>query len=472
MHSDQHNPFVTGYMGDAVARTPHLDRMSAEGATLETCYCPSTVCVPSRMSTLAGLLPSETRVYGNAECLPSDMATFPHALALAGYDTVLCGRMHFVGPDQRHGYRRRIFPDITGTQVGYNAPSFGPGWLGTTGGTRFAVDRAGAGHTSVLGYDDAVIERACRFLADYDADAPFFLTVGTYGPHCPYVCPRELFDYYYPRVTMPAVPDPDLEHPITARMYEERKMADTPPEAIRRARAAYYGMVELIDGHLGRLLDALAARGQLDDTLVIYTSDHGDMLGEHGIFAKHIMYEESARVPALARWPAAVPAGRRIAQPISLLDLAPTLIGLTGAPALPAYHGEDILGLLTGDAPENPERPVIAMIRMGVPFAMLRRGRWKLIAYHGHPPQLFDLTADPREEHDLGRDPAHTELREALLAELSETWDGEAMARAIARSGQHTSLVGKFNRIDFADDPAEAWPGDPTLNYLEETADA
>ena len=469
--SDQHNPDVIASHGDPWVRTPNLDRLTAGGAVLTNCYCPSPLCVPSRAAMLSGQSPHRTGVYTNWQALPSDQATLAHVLALAGYETVLAGRMHFVGPDQRHGYMRRLVGDITPSQAGPGSAGYGE-LGGTSGQSRRAAEQSGPGRSPVLQYDEAVVAAACDLLEQRAADdPPLFLTVGLYGPHCPYVCPKDLYDHYYSIL-------PELldwkgfiaeVHPAVRKWYENRGVLDLDADTVRRVRAAYYGLVELMDGYLGQVLAALDEALGLENTLFIYSSDHGDMIGEKGLFWKTNMYEGSARVPAVYSWPGVIPAGHRVTGLTSLLDLAPTLINLCGAPELPVMDGQDIWLQIMGQAEIDPQRVVFALcgdVKGDMPSAMARRGPWKLVEHHGYDvPQLFNLDDDPRELNDLGKVAEHEGIRQALRAALEPVWDGPAILANAQQMIVHNRLRAQFNQLTGTRFPDE-WVGDQKESYL------
>jgi choline-sulfatase len=474
LFSDQHNPMVVGREGDPHVRTPHLDRLMDEGTSFIQTYCPSPLCVPSRMATLSGLLPSRTGVYTNYHSLRSDQATFVHSLALAGYETALCGRMHFVGPDQRHGYNQRLVGDITPVRWGMPGPSYGV-LRGTPGQGRMVLEKSGPGDSLVLHYDQDVTDGACRFLEEYKQDKPLFLTVGWYGPHCPYVCPRDLFAYYYERLPLPTIPDDDaaLRHPALRRHQQARDCLDLPEEWIRRARAAYWGLTEILDRHIGRVLEAIDRALGLDNTLVIYASDHGDTIGEHGLFWKSNYYEGSVRVPLTFRAPALLgeeSRGRRVGQLASLLDLGPTLIDLAGGTALPRSDGVSLWPLLAGRGSQDTQRRVVSQLG-GTPrdlaSAMIRYGQWKLVEYHGFEhPLLFDLGRDPQERCDLGADPRYQGLRAMLRQWLRETWDAEAVQRTMDCDGRSAAIIRQYHAGQPLDSP-DQWRGREQDNYIE-----
>ena len=470
--SDQHNPLVIHSHGDPYVRTPNLDRLTEGGTALANCYCPSPLCVPSRSAMLSGLLPHRTGIYTNFQALRSDQATFVHALGAAGYHTVLAGRMHFVGPDQRHGYAQRLVGDITPSTVGIRHDNYGV-LAGTPGQNRAAVEKSGAGRSAVLQYDAAVLDAACiRLRAHVASTQPLFLTVGFYAPHCPYVCPRELYDHYYqtpPRLA----PEDDFKrtvHPAVDKWYQNRGITDVDPEAVHRSRAAYYGLVEMTDRYVGHIYNTVADTIGLENTLFVYASDHGDMIGDKGLFWKSNMYDGSARVPAIFHWPGVVGAGVRVTGLTSLLDLAPTLIELSGAPQLPLIDGQSLVPQLTCDMPIDPDRAVIAMcgdLKGDMPSAMIRRGPWKLVDHHSYDaPQLFHMQDDPGERVDLGRSLEHADIRRALYRELDQVWDGKAVHEHVQRVAAHVRLRRAFNVATGTQYPDD-WHGDPDDNYYE-----
>ena len=433
----------TGYAGDALVRTPHLDRLAQEGTAFRAAYCGAPLCVPSRMTFLSSRHASNIQVWGNDDVLRSDIPTFAHSLGAAGYETILCGRMHFEGPDQRHGFERRLVGDFTRNYPG------GPGGTAHTGQNVKVIENAGSGDSLVQQYDRAVTEAACEFLRTREPGGrPWCLVVGYYLPHCPFISPPELFDEYYDRVSIP--PEPPLEsmHPAVADWRVRRRVVGIPEELVRRARAAYYGMVTLLDQNIGRVLEALEASPHRADTVRIYVSDHGEMAGEKGMWWKNSFYDGSARVPMIWSWPGRIPQGVVRDEVVSLLDVGPTLAELGGAPVAQDVDGRSLAPLLglrdaaadigsgadTGRAAwPNEAFSEFASLGIGDPPArMIRRGPWKLVVYHGyHEPQLFNLNEDPEENVDRARDPACAGIRAELWARVHEGWNPEEIIRRV-----------------------------------------
>jgi choline-sulfatase len=279
--SDQHSPRVLGSASDPVARTPHLDRLAARGVRFATCYAGSPLCVPSRATFLTGQGCSAIGVWSNFCTMPSDVPTFAHALAAAGYDTVLCGRMHFRGPDQRHGFMQRIMGevmgDVTGPNDGRAVEILGHIPWASQGQGRSAVTIAGPGCTGFRAFDAAVTVAAVRSIRERAArpgagdDRPFCLGLGWISPQNPYIAPKPLFDYFYDRVRAPAVPTRvrEAHHPAVRRWRDARGSDDVSPDQARTALAGYYGLVALIDEQVGQIVAARDETGQREQTAII-----------------------------------------------------------------------------------------------------------------------------------------------------------------------------------------------------------
>lgn len=412
--SDQHAWRVQGNAGDRVVRTPMMDRLAREGTVLTNAQTACPLCVPARAAMISGQLPSNNGVLFNFNAISSDKATFLHSLSAAGYETVLCGRMHFVGPDQRHGYEKRIAGDRT--PVFHNAPPARPGETRYIGfDENSSVYCIGGGNSPVLEYDNYVTSRALEYLSR-NYDRPQFLTVGVYGPHFPYVAPSALYNYYIDKVPMDDVADPGFEHRALAG-----KMRETDPEVVRAARAAYYGLVETVDRHMAEVYEAFQAylKRTGHEGIFIYVSDHGDMNGNRGYFGKQVFYEPSVHIPFIIQGDG-VPAGLEIHSPVSLLDLGPTVCELAGAEVIPG-DGKSLVPLLRGGS--DPDRMVVSeqytyLAAGGTSLGrMVRYQQWKFITYSGFEGEdmLFDLHSDPEERKNVIGE--HPEIAKMLQGE-------------------------------------------------------
>ena len=427
--SDQHTSTVLGCAGDPVAETPNLDRLAATGARLTDVYCPSPICVPSRMSMLSARHPHRNHVWTNDHPLPGSIATWPQALGAAGYRTRLVGRLHSIGTDQLLGFIERTVGDHSPNHPGGKLSDLGV-LMGTAGPTRVSVDRSGPGRHPYQRHDADVTVSAVASLREFGArrragdDQPFALSVGYMLPHQPYVADPEDYALFEGKVGPAPIRDHPA-HPHHERWREQTKITDVSEEEAIRARTAFYALTYRMDVMIGQVLDVLEEEGLAQDTIVVYTSDHGDHLGNRDLWWKQTFYDESVKVPCVVSWPGRIPAGTVHRAPAGGVDLTATVLAATGAPALPNADGRSLLGLLTGDAPGQVPEVVYSEYCTddGAIQRMVRRGRHKLAYYDGQPVQLFDLEADPHEVHDLADDPAHAGAVTELTALVLDGWD-------------------------------------------------
>ena len=380
---------------------------------------------------MTGRLPHRTRVYDNAAEFASDLPTFAHHLRRAGYWCGLSGKMHFVGPDQLHGFEERLTTDVYPADFGwtpdYRRPDERVDWwyhnLGSVTGAGVAEI------TNQLEYDDEVAALAVQKiyqLSRGEEDRPWLLAVSFTHPHDPYVARRRYWDLYEDgdaplAPEIPPVPfaraDPHSRRLLRASDSEK---FDIRPENVARARRAYFANISYLDEKIGEIFRALSDTRQTAATL--FCSDHGDMLGEHGLWFKMSFREGSARVPLTLRAPG-VPPGR-IDAPVSNLDVCPTLAALAGIPmeeTAPWTDGENLLPLARGGRRDSPVMMEYAAEGSVAPMVCLRRGEWKHIHCEADPPQLFNLAADPHETRNL------PESEPATLAAFDEKrralWD-------------------------------------------------
>jgi choline-sulfatase len=447
--------FLRAY-GHSMTKTPTIDRLAEEGVVFENAYCPSPLCAPARAVFMTGSLPTRTGAYDNAAELPSAIPTFAHLLRLEGYRTCLSGKMHFVGADQLHGFEERLTTDVYPGDFGWTPDWSRPDeridwWYHNMS----SVKQAGVAEvTNQLEYDDEVAFHAVRRLYDYaryERDVPLMLCVSFAHPHDPYVARRRHWDLYA---------DDDIDAPAApARRYEQldahsRRLWDASAmgeveiteEDVRAARHGYYASLSYVDEKIGEVLDALEACDLAGDTLVVFLSDHGDFLGEHGLFYKMSFREHPARVPLILHAPALYGA-RRVREPVSLADLAPTLADLArpGRSAdLPrAVDGRTLVPLLEG-AQEDPDKTVVGeYLAEGVvgPMVMIRRGRWKFIHTPSDPEQLFDLESDPLELANVAPDDANAAVVDGFREEVRVRWDLDAIEQAVRESQQARLVV-------------------------------
>ena len=456
--ADQLAPQVLPAYGHPRVRTPHLDRLAEEGVVFENAYCNFPLCAPARFSILSGRLPSRIGAFDNAAEFPASVPTLHHYLRRAGYRTCLAGKMHFIGPDQLHGYEERVTTDIYPADFLWT-PDWRLGdesWLEWYHSMRAVLD-AGVHRRSVnVAYDDEVEFEAVRWLhehADSADDRPFALTASFISPHDPYLAPPRWWELYRDNeIDPPQVPDLPLDQRdphsrrhwfLTGRHREAIGESD-----VLRMRRAYYAMTSYVDAKVGRLLEALEEIGAAADTLVVFTSDHGDSLGERGLFFKMSFFEWSVRVPLIVHAPFAFGPGR-VRASVSHVDLLPTLLEVAGDGALPELSapidGGSLVPLLSGrGASDRPDRVCAEYTGEGVsgPLLMVRRGAHKLISSPGDPPLLFDLDSDPDELENLAGRAESAGVRGELEAIAADTWDVPALDREVRESQAARRLVG------------------------------
>jgi len=439
--SDQHNPLVSSPYGHSFVQTPTIQSLADQGVTFENAYCPSPLCVPSRSAFLTGLPVHQVGAWDNSCPLPVTEPTWAHRLNAVGYETTVCGRMSIGGPNQMHGFARRIHDEMRPGVMGSSFPDWEAPIRAHTG-TRERLETAGTGDTWQQRYDESVTDSAVAYLSDpARKDGPWAAVVGWFLPHTPLTVRAEYFDMYYPdHADQPsAAAQPiDMVHPQSRRFREYLGAEGLTEAQIGRSRAAYYGMVSFTDAQVGRVLEALEASGAGDNTLVVYTSDHGEMIGEHGLWWKSSFYEPSVRVPLIAAWPGRIEHGSRVATPVSLLDLTRTIVEAAGAEA-EGIVGDDLLESgLDGDRAVFAEFEAHGTDRPG---RMVRRGRYKLNYYHGEPLELFDLNTDPHETANLGSDPEYADVRDDLIDLVLADWSPEEIDRKVRESQRRRRIL-------------------------------
>ena len=462
IHSDQHCPFVTGCYGDPVVRTPNLDGLAASGMVMDGAYCASPICGPSRMSMLTGRHPFQNWSWTNKDILDSGIPTLAHALGAGGYHPVLIGRMHSMGPDQLRGYAERLVGDHSPNYPG-GGDTVDRGELnGTAGPTHISLVKSGAGQSGYEVHDEDVTDAAVGYLGRLaekrrreGGSEPFCLTVGLMLPHPPYVARREDYTFYEARIDSPRKPEfSDPHAPEYLKWWrEDRGLVKATAEETIRARTAYWALVTSMDRMIGRILQALHDNNLAENTLVVYTSDHGDMLGEHGMWWKHTFYEESVRVPLILSWPGVIPARSRSARVVSALDVSATILDALGAPALPGSAGRTLLPILRGSEVDWRDEAFSEYCSDeewsppgGCYQRMIRTGEWKLVYYHGDRPQLFNLNEDPEELANRADDPACRGVMQELRDRLLKDWDPEKVIRRMAARRREQEILTAWAR--------------------------
>ena len=432
-----------------------MSRLAETGVVFDAAYTASPLCSPARASLLTGLLPSRTGVYDNAAEFRAELPTFAHHLRSAGYHTVLAGKMHFCGPDQLHGFEERLTTDIYPADFGWTPdwdhPEVRPTWYHDMSSVTLAGPCL---RSNQLDFDEEVAFAAERSLFGHirsGDERPFCYVVSFTHPHDPFTIPRQWWDLYRDKdIPMPATPPPGAEpHPHERRLRAVCGADATVVTAdqVRAARRAYYGAISYLDSQIARLLAVLRDTGRLDNTVVIVTSDHGEMLGERGAWYKMSCYEGAARVPLII-WSPRRFAAHRVAAPVSTMDLLPTLADLAdaGDPGPGPLDGRSLLPHLSG-SPDRDEAVAEYLAEGAIaPIVMIRRGRFKFVHSPADPDQLFDLSADPRELVNLAADRAAAGLASEFSRQIAERWDLPALDRAVRLSQRRRRAVDRALR--------------------------
>lgn len=490
--TDQQRADTLGAYGSQVGATPNLDRFASESTLFERPYCTNPLCMPARASLLTGLYPSASGVRTNGCTAHAGLPLLPELLAQAGYHTAAFGKVHyhcFMKRDLKWGHPEDRYVNEAEVAESGMAPYLGFETVEMTVGhgdvlrgsharmlERVApefLNRRGP-HHALTCHDETIryahkiqtykpsippelhpttflVDRAIDFL-ERSGDKPFFVWLGIPDPHHPFCPPGK----YWDRFPASALPDP---------IRREGELDDKPPhfraflrgdyagldtdgfllgrdpylsdDRVRAIRSAYYGMTSLVDDQLGRLFRKLDETGLAENTVVVFTSDHGEFLGDHGFVLKGPMhYENLLRVPFMVRWPEQIAAGRRVETPLSMIDVYPTLLEAASVPCPDHAAGTSILPMLRGDAQPSP-RPVLVendVDALGLRLRTLITQRWKLTAYAGQPyGELYDLEQDPHEFTNLWADSPHRKELQAELLDVttsSQPWSPPKLGHA------------------------------------------
>lgn len=429
---------------------PNLMKLAQQAVVFDSAYCNSPLCAPSRFTLVSGRLPSRIGAFDNAADFPADVPTYAHYLRRLGYRTALSGKMHFCGPDQLHGYEERLTSDIYpadyGWAVNWDEPDVRASWYHNMS----SVLQAGpCVRSNQLDFDEEVVFKARQYLYDHvrmSPEQPFCLTVSMTHPHDPYTIPREYWDRYegvdipLPRQTI----DQAEQDPHSQRLLKVIDLWDKPlPEdKIRDARRAYFGACSYIDDNIGKLLKTLEECGLAEDTLIVFSGDHGDMLGERSLWYKMHWFEMAARVPLLVHAPQRF-AAHRVSQSVSTIDLLPTLVELAGSRVEDglALEGRSLLPHLQGNGGHDEVIGEYMAEGTTSPLMMIRRGPWKFVYSEQDPLLLFNLASDPQERENLAASVDYQQVLVDFLTEARARWDIPAIQAATLASQRRRRLV-------------------------------
>lgn len=429
--SDEHRADIAGYEGNPVVHTPVLDELARTGAAFQNCYTPYPVCVPSRQCMMAGQLPKTCHCEKFESDLTPGYPTFAKLFSQYAYHTVACGKLHHRGVDQNQGWTHRIgchdcieprfIEGRREEEFDLYKSDLADGWWPI----EKEIRRAGIARSRNCIDDDYTVLGALNYIEKYFNDAgydkqlghqPLFLKVSLVHPHYPFFTTEEKFNYYLNRVR-PFLDQPAPWHPVLADM-QVVPGKDVTKREVQRATAAYYGMVESMDTYFGQVLEMLDFVGQnLDDWVILYTSDHGELLGEHNRWWKASFFEGSVRVPLILRYPGMERRGMKIPQNVSLCDLFATLCDLCGIPIPDGLDSRSLLPLLEGKTDDWDDE---AVSQIGSDRVMIKKGSLKYQQYPGFEEVLFDLERDPAEQNNFASDSAYAQQMEAFRHRAAE----------------------------------------------------
>ncbi|QQE10970.1 sulfatase-like hydrolase/transferase [Planctomycetota bacterium] len=440
--ADEHAPQIMGCMGDPLVRTPNLDRLAQHGTIFENAYCPNPICVPGRYATMTGKYIRDLGSLHYGDPLNPQTWTYPKHFTRAGYQTTCVGKMHFMGLEQMHGWMFRPFGDMELVHGHPLTPGFthDPYQHTIPQGNTLAdwVRLAGHGDGGFIMFDESTTRETCLNLKDYftnrqmpifSPDRPLLFQASWKTPHWPFEAPEELYDYYRQRISMPLIDETPshLLHPYAS--HEVSSKMDISDEQILNARAAYWALVEFIDQQIGQVLNTLEQLNILDQFLIIYYSDHGELIGNHGYWGKSRHHEHSSRVPFLISHPTLVPQNKRIKTNVSTIDLFPTLCDYAN---LPIPHEENLRGtslkpLIDADTPPQEFEDRIIISEYFNPsdeegWVLAKQHNIKYVHYfrNDYTDQLFDLTHDPHEKLNLIGNPNYTNIEQKLRQAIND----------------------------------------------------
>jgi len=459
IQTDQMTPFLTGAYGHKVVKTPYLNNLVKEGVRFDNAYTTCPICAPARASILTGKYVSDIGCYDNAAPLPCDEPTVAHYLTNAGYDTVAIGKMHLIGPDQLHGFRKRLTTNIYPADFWWT-PTRDEKKLEDLHAQPIAIDYVTAGKrlwSMGLDFDEETHLRALEYLRTKSPrrtgslqvpqkekdERPFFLLVSYQHPHEPFHVTEELWNLYEgEEIEIPEIPS-DIHEKYSAHDRWLNKFHGVDKvtfnkENLYNLRRSYYGLVTYVDRKVGELLKVLEQCGFSDNTVVIFQSDHGEMLAEKGMVQKRCFYEYSSRIPLIMKFPKTWGneyRGIKYKGLVSLIDILPTIMDICGVENYLPCEGEDLLALLKKSNTNN--RVIFSEHHAEGTFApcfMVRKGQYKYIYITGKNCQLFDLQLDPKENNNLSGKPEYRKIEEELKNDLLGRFSPEEIEKNVRKS--------------------------------------
>lgn len=448
--SDQHQQKATGCYGHPFVKTPNIDRLSTSGTRFATAYTNSAICVPARAVLATGRYVHEIEYWDNAHAYEGRVRSWHHLLADNGLGATSIGKLHFRGPDEPTGFVEQINPmhivdgigDLRSCVKRPMAPPFK---------SSKTASEIGPGESSYTQYDRDITGRTCEWLRDNGGPAngkPWVLFTSLVCPHPPHIAPPEFYEMY-PTASLPApkLSQPDAPtHPWIKLQERNRNHNDFLTDETRRVlMAAYYGCISYLDSNIGEILDCLNECGLTENTIVVYTTDHGENLGTRRLWGKSNMYEEACAIPMMIAGPG-IPADSVSRTPVTLADIAPTVLDAVGLEEIAdaeGFPGRSLIHLAnTADDPDRIAFSEYYAAAADRAAFMIRKGRYKYIHYLGYEAELFDLDADPEELNSIASNPKHAEIVAEYEADLRSIVDPEAMDERAYRA--QTALVERY----------------------------
>jgi arylsulfatase A-like enzyme len=436
MMSDEHTFNALGCYGNPLIQTPAFDSIAKSGVMLEAC-CQDPICVPARAAILTGRMPSNLNVFGNTvdDVMPDTTQTMADTFVKAGYTATWIGKTHWAG--------RSGFDDSKNKEI-----------MKLSGNDKDTQHEIGRLPQDARVIDLPVSENHEYILANYaieffrnhkKTDKPFFYGVSFPRPHFPYMIQEKYYDLYKGKVPLPKITPEILSFLPKASQLERskyglNKMTDA---QTLKAKAIYYGMVTFVDEQAGRILAGLREAGLADNTIVVYTADHGEMCGEHGLWYKNSFYEDSVHVPLIISCPNALPSDVHRYMPVMTMDLFPTLSELCGLTPPSGLEGTSLVSLMRGTEQEKKRYALSECYREQTPSRMVRSDRWKYCYFHNDCEQLFDMRMDPSETHNLVKDPKYADVVADLKKRALDGWKMERDKNAkVTKEGKKSKKGG------------------------------
>jgi choline-sulfatase len=477
--ADQLPAWAVGSYGHPLVKTPNIDALAEEGTLFDTAYTNCPICAPSRASMCTGLYVSKIGAFDNGTDFLSSIPTFMHHLRRAGYEVLLSGKAHFIGPDQMHGFERRLTAEIYPSSFVWT-PDWTRGAYPNPGTAVDQLRQAGLCMWSLqLDYDEEVHFRALETLRSLarrqNEGRPFFLCASYTHPHDPFITTRRWWDLYeHDEIDLPAARERPLGemHPYNQWLQIHHMVDLYPPneKQIRNARHAFYGMVSYFDSRVGGLVAELERLGLADNTVILVTSDHGEMMGEHGMWFKRTYFEPSTRIPLVFAGPDGYVRKQRVPEAVSLVDLFPTFLELAGLEdwqeVQETVDGDSLCSYLKGTSRLRKDHALCEYYSEGVcqPMRMVIRDNMKYVYVHKETPLLFDLTSDPQELHNCIDDPAYACQLAELIGLAHDGWDPEDMREKVIESQRRRQLINEAMNQG----RAEHWDVQPHFDASEQ----